>query len=74
MIGSGPNGSLATHFHDIDQFQVVVAGSGSMGRHQLQPDVVHIARGLKPYRSLLSGSGEEDIAYLTLRARACPTG
>lgn len=74
MIESSPNRSLATHFHDVDQFQVVVAGSGSMGRHHLLPHVVHFARGFTPYGPLLSGPDEEGIAYVTLRARACPTG
>lgn len=73
MIESSENRVLTTHFHDVDQFQVVVAGSGSMGRHRLEPYAVHFARGFTPYGPLVAGP-VEGIAYVTLRARACPTG
>ena len=35
--------SLA-HFHNVDQFQLVVAGEGSLGRHKLAPYCVHFSR------------------------------
>ena len=73
MIESSQNRILDTHFHDVDQFQIVVSGGGSLGRHTLAPYSVHFARAFTPYGPLVSGPGP-GVAYVTLRARACPTG
>lgn len=73
MIESSQNRVLDTHFHDVDQFQIVVGGGGSLGRHRLAPYSVHFARAFTPYGPLVSGPGP-GVAYVTLRARACPTG
>lgn len=71
MIESSANRSLETHFHDVDQFQVVVGGGGLLGRHVLAPYGVHFARGFTPYGPLVSGPGE-GVTYITLRARRDP--
>lgn len=57
---------LRTHFHVVDQFQVVVHGGGTLGRHRLAPGSVHYADALQPYGPLAAGS--DGLAYLTLRA------
>jgi hypothetical protein len=57
---------LRTHFHVVDQFQVVVHGGGSLGRHRLAPGAVHYADALQPYGPLTAGP--DGLAYLTLRA------
>ncbi len=59
---------LRTHFHVVDQFQVVVHGSGMIGRHPLGPGAVHYADALHPYGPL--AAGPDGLAYLTLRARS----
>src|SRR3954469_1161684 len=33
----------STHYHVRDQFQVIVAGSATFGRHQVSPYCVHFA-------------------------------
>ena len=73
MIESSENRILETHFHDVDQFQIVVGGGGSLGRHKLAPYSVHFARAFTPYGPLVSGAGG-GVSYVTLRARECPTG
>ncbi len=73
MIESSENRILDTHFHDVDQFQIVVGGGGKLGKHTLAPYSVHFARAFTPYGPLVSGPGP-GVAYVTLRARACPTG
>ncbi len=73
MIESSENRILDTHFHDVDQFQIVVGGGGTLGRHVLAPHAVHFSRGFTPYGPLVSGAGA-GVSYVTLRARQCPTG
>ena len=38
-----PNAKLEAHFHDVDQFQVVVRGEGKLGRYALRPITIHYA-------------------------------
>ena len=42
------------HFHLNDQFQVVVDGKGTLGRHDLTPYSVHFSRAYTPYGPLVS--------------------
>lgn len=58
--------TLPTHFHLEHQFQVFVAGGGSLGRHPIAPLTVHYASPHSAYGPLVSGA--EGISYLTLRA------
>lgn len=72
MIENSENRSLDTHFHDVDQFQIVIGGNGSLGKHALAPYSVHFARAFTPYGPLVSGSGGGGLAYITVRARTDP--
>lgn len=61
-----PAGSVvASHFHESNQFQIVVGGSGSLGRHALQPIAVHYSNAFSAYGPITAG--EEGLQYLTLR-------
>jgi hypothetical protein len=56
---------IPAHFHDVDQFQLVVGGGGIIGRH-------HFARGMVRYvdRHRVYGPvrpDDEGLVYLTLR-------
>src|SRR6185436_18633542 len=55
------------HFHDVDQFQVVVKGDGVLGKHPLPMHAVHFTRAQTPYGPIVGGS--QGIGFLTLRAR-----
>src|SRR3954470_14747220 len=46
----------STHFHIVDQFQVVLDGGGTIGRHQLAPYGVHFTRAYTPYGPLIAGA------------------
>ena len=63
---------LRTHFHDVDEFQVVLAGSGKLGPHLLAPGVVHFARAHTGYGPVVAGP--EGLSFLTLRARRDSAG
>ena len=53
------------HFHDIDQFQVVVAGSGRLGKKSLAPVTFQYADGYTPYGPIVAS--DEGLSFFTLR-------
>lgn len=67
IIYGDPGRVLRTHFHDVDQFQVITNGTGTVGRHPVRELGVHFARAFTPYGPLVADS--EGLGYLTLRAR-----
>lgn len=58
---------IEPHFHMENEFQVMVAGSGSLGRHAVEPVVVHYAGAHTGYGPITAGPG--GLSYFTLRAR-----
>jgi hypothetical protein len=66
LVEQSPNWTLPTHFHREHQFQVFVAGGGTIGRNAVEKLAVHYASPHTGYGPLISGS--EGISYLTLRA------
>jgi hypothetical protein len=62
------NPRVAPHFHDIDQFQVIVAGDGRMGKREVKPITFQYADAFTPYGPIV---GRDDgISFFTLRAVA----
>lgn len=66
LVEQSPNSVAASHFHAEPQFQVVVAGSGRLGRHDLTPYTVHYANRYTGYGPL--EAGPQGLSYVTLRA------
>src|SRR4029077_6437799 len=64
-----PGRSSSTHFHVVDQFQVVVGGKGTLGRPALSPYSVHFARAYTPYGPLVSDA-QTGVTYFVIRARS----
>lgn len=56
---------IRPHFHDVDQFQVIVSGGGVLGRHALAIHAVHFTRAHTPYGPIVAGN--EGLGFLTLR-------
>lgn len=65
LVEQPPGAVVAAHFHRVNQFQVAIAGSGSIGRHPLAPVAVHFADAFSAYGPIRAG--EEGLQYLTLR-------
>lgn len=66
LVEQLPDVALPPHFHMTEQFQVVLAGSGMLGRsHTLQPLTVHYARGKTAYGPIVADG--DGLSYLTLR-------
>ena len=66
LVEQSPRWELPVHFHLEHQFQVFVAGGGTIGRQPITLLDVHYASPHSGYGPLVSGDG--GISYLTLRA------
>lgn len=58
---------VRSHFHDTDQFQVVVRGSGTLARRPLAPITVQYADAFTAYGPIVSGT--DGLWYFSLRSR-----
>ena len=70
LIEQDPNTTILTHFHQQNQFQVIIGGSGTLGRHAVEPLLVHYAGAYTGYGPIVCGP--QGIQYLTLRAHNDP--
>ncbi len=70
LIEMSANEVIVPHFHAVDQFQVFVSGSGSLGRNResAQPLSVHYADHHTGYGPI--NAGPQGYSYFTLRARS----
>ena len=66
LVEQSPNWTLPTHFHQEHQFQVFVAGGGTIGKNPVERLAVHYVSPHSGYGPLISG--DEGISYFTLRA------
>ena len=66
LIEYAPARILRTHFHDVDEFQIVVSGDGMLGKHAIGPFDIHFASAFTPYGPLVAGA--QGLSFLTLRA------
>jgi hypothetical protein len=64
------NQSIVPHFHEVNQFQVMVAGSGSIGRNQLPLLALHYADHHTAYGPILAGPC--GLSLFTVRAQSDP--
>lgn len=66
FLVDGPAGYvIPPHFHSIDQFQVFVGGSATLGRNAVRAGSVHYADSYTPYGPITATA--EGFQYLTLR-------
>lgn len=65
LVEQDANTHLRPHFHIADQFQVVIAGGGLLGKHPIGPLSVHYTDACTPYGPIEAGA--EGVHYFTLR-------
>ena len=70
LVCQEPGAVLHPHFHQADQFQVFVAGTGRIGTHEVAAITVHFAAAHSPYGPVVAGP--EGLQYLTLRRQFDP--
>jgi hypothetical protein len=63
---------IAPHFHEVNQFQVIVKGYGKLGKQEVKPFVLHYTNGFTGYGPITAA--EEGISFFTLRNRLDPGG
>jgi hypothetical protein len=63
--------TIDPHFHDIDQFQIVIGGDGRLGHETATPVTFHYADAYTPYGPIVAN--DRGIEFFTLRL-ACSTG
>ena len=65
LVEQDADQTVGAHFHQADQFQVMVAGEGTLGRHAVAPVTVHFTGAYSPYGPIRAGA--EGVSYFTLR-------
>ena len=55
LVEKGPGAVTRPHFHQADQFQVVVAGRGMLGDHELRDGAVHYTDAYSAYGPIVAG-------------------
>lgn len=70
LIEMQANETILPHFHEVDQFQVFVAGSGALGRHDVATCAVHYTDHHTGYGPI--NAGPQGYTYFTLRAETDP--
>ncbi len=63
--------TIHPHFHDVDQFQVIVGGGGRLGPGQAKPIAFHYADAYTPYGPIIGA--KDGISFFTIRAN-CANG
>lgn len=57
---------LRPHYHEVDQFQIVVAGTGKLGGHVAAAGTVHYSDAYTSYGPIMT-TEPEGLSYFTLR-------
>lgn len=70
LVEQDPDSAILPHYHQENEFQVVVEGDGSFGRHAVRPVTVHYAGRHTGYGPI--NSGKQGLWYFSLRAFADP--
>jgi hypothetical protein len=70
LVHQQPDWTLPVHYHLQDQFQVIVRGGGTLGRHKLASVSIHYASREAGYGPLVAGP--DGLDYLTLRSMTDP--
>jgi hypothetical protein len=65
LVERGPGGITKPHFHQADQYQVVVSGYGKLGPHDTGTVAVHYTDAYSAYGPIVAAG--EGIAWFTLR-------
>lgn len=66
LVEQDPGTTAHAHFHQQDQFQLVVNGKGTMGLHDAGPVTVHFTGAYTAYGPI-KADPEQGIWYMTLR-------
>ncbi|HVY16048.1 MAG TPA: hypothetical protein VHB27_12550 [Rhodopila sp.] len=66
LVEQDPGSTAQSHYHQQDQFQLVVGGCGTLGLHDIKPVTVHFTAAHTAYGPIRA-SQDEGVWYFTLR-------
>jgi hypothetical protein len=66
LVEQDPGSTATAHYHQADQFQLVVDGNAMMGTHEVKPVTVHFAGKHTAYGPIRA-SNDTGVHYFTLR-------
>jgi hypothetical protein len=66
LVEQDPGSTANAHYHQQDQFQLVVGGHGTLGLHEIRPTTVHFTGAHTAYGPI-KASKTEGVWYFTLR-------
>jgi hypothetical protein len=66
LVEQDPGSTAQAHYHQQDQFQLVVGGHAMLGLHEVRPVTVHFTGAHTAYGPIRA-SAEEGVWYFTLR-------
>ena len=66
LVEQDPGSTASAHYHQQDQFQLVVGGRGTLGLHDIRPVTVHFTGAHTAYGPI-KASQDEGVWYFTLR-------
>ena len=65
-----PDTVIDPHYHAVEQWQVIVSGDGTLGRHVAEPVAVHYVDRYTGYGPITAG--KQGLTYYTVRAMSDP--
>ena len=65
-----PETVIDPHYHAVEQWQVIVSGYGTLGRHVAKPVAVHYVDRYTGYGPIIAG--KQGLTYYTVRAMSDP--
>jgi hypothetical protein len=65
-----PETIIDPHYHAVEQWQVIVSGAGTLGRHVAKPVAVHYVDRYTGYGPIVAG--KQGLTYYTVRAMSDP--
>jgi hypothetical protein len=66
LVEQDPGSTASAHYHQQDQFQLVVGGQAMMGLHEVRPLTVHFSGAYTAYGPIRA-SQDQGVWYFTLR-------
>jgi hypothetical protein len=66
LVEQDPGSTANAHYHQQDQFQLVVGGHGTLGTHEIKPVTVHFTGAHTAYGPI-KADPQEGVWYFTLR-------
>lgn len=64
-VEAPPGDVIDAHYHDVDQFQIILAGSGTIAGEPVSRGTVHYTDANTPYGPIVAGP--EGITYAVVR-------